>query len=135
MNEAGDGDSTSGRVYLPAEHWRALLEALQQANRAPPDQAEALRAVVDFLDAVPAVRESDITLPLHQRLAALPDLLCLGARYNRLQDRLATINDAEVPQADERKRCAAALTAHIDFHDGDELTLRAGRTNINSCFR
>jgi hypothetical protein len=44
----------AGRVYLPAERWRVLLKALQQATRAPADQVQALRALVDFVDAIPA---------------------------------------------------------------------------------
>lgn len=122
MDEAGVGNSTSDRIYLPAERWRALLDALQQANRSPPDQAQALRAVIGFLDAVPAVRESGITGPLHQVLASLPDLVRLGACWNQLtSELLATVgNDATMAET-----ACAQLRAMLTFANsvaGGEIT-------------
>jgi hypothetical protein len=101
-----DGNSTTSasdpaaaaipdRVYLPAERWRALLHGLQAANGAPPDQAMALRTVIEFLDAAPPVSESGITRPLHQLLAALPDLLRLVSCWNTLAAELSAPSGAD----------------------------------------
>jgi hypothetical protein len=92
ITETDNNDTTAAiveRVYLPAVQWDGLLRALQHASKTPCDQAAALRGVVDFLDAVPAVREAGITHPLHQLLAALPYLLRLASRFNELLAELA----------------------------------------------
>jgi hypothetical protein len=111
MNEAVLETTTpAGRVYLPAERWRVLLEALQQASRAPADQVKALRAaVVDFLDAIPAVIASGVTRPLHQLLAAL--LLRLAACWNQLTEELAT-GESEAIMAEA---ACAQLRAMLKF--------------------
>jgi hypothetical protein len=89
----------SDRVYLSTERWQTFLQALQHASQAPCDQAAALRGVVEFLDAVPAVREAGITHPLHQLLAALPDLLRLAACWNQLTAELLASVESDVTMA------------------------------------
>ena len=80
------------RVYMPAPLWRALLESLKAANlKCPADMSaseDALRAVTEFLVAIPAVRDSGVVAPLEGLLAALPDLLRVGVRFNQLLDEL-----------------------------------------------
>jgi hypothetical protein len=97
MNGAGDDDNPGPRVYIPAAFWRSLLERLATANvkLAEPDLAgaeaseDAARAVTEFLEAIPAVRESGITRPLQDLLAALPGLVRVADRTNNLLVELA----------------------------------------------
>jgi hypothetical protein len=100
MNGADKQDSTGLRVYILATQWCDLLQRLRAANLkcdAPPladlsASENALRSVNEFLEAVPAIRESRVIRPLQGLLAALPDLLRLAVRFNQLVDELIEAN-------------------------------------------
>lgn len=139
MDEASPIDNTSAPdqsatanvelVYLPAERCRVLLEALQAASASPSDQVAALRSVINFLDADPAVRASGTTHPLRQLLAALPDLLRIAAGWNDVIEKLAAA-DAGLDDraADAPMVRGEALREVIAFFDADDAVLRHGVT-------
>lgn len=118
-----------GHVYLPAARVLSLLQSLQRANQPPHDQAAALRSVVDFLDADPAIRESGITQPLHQLLAALPNLLRIAASRNDVIEKLASAHEKlDDPGADAQMVRGEALREVIAYFDTDDAVLRHGLT-------
>jgi hypothetical protein len=121
MNGTGDDDSTGPRVYVPPALWRELLECLKAANLkcdapSPADMAaseDALRAVIAFLGAVPAVRESGVIRPLEGLLAALPDLLGLAVRFKEL---LAELEEADGnPSATALEKGGTQLSMLVRF--------------------
>src|SRR5215472_3713898 len=91
MNGADKQDSTGLQVYIPAAPWRDLLQRLRAANLqrdAPPPadlsaSKDALRAIIECLEVVPAIRESGVIRSLQGLLAALPGLLQLAARNSQ----------------------------------------------------
>jgi hypothetical protein len=98
-----------------------LLEALQQASRAPADQVQALRAVTEFLDSVPAVIASGVTRPLHQLVLALPDLLRLAACWNQLTEELAT-GESDATMAETACTQLRAMLKFANSVAGEQIT-------------
>lgn len=102
-----------GHVYLPAA--RVLSPSCSPCNgQTNPRTIERQhRGVVDFLDAVPAIRESGITQPLHQLLAALPDLLLrLASCWNQLTAELLRIGRERCDHGGDRPvRCCGCVAS------------------------
>lgn len=125
----GKTNTPTEHVYLPAARVLGLLEALQRASHPPHNQAEAVAGVVNFLDADPAIRASGITGPLHQLLAALPDLLRIAASRNEIVEKLAVANSKlDDPAADAQMVRGEALREVIAYFDADDAVLGHGVT-------
>lgn len=100
MNGTVDDDSIGLRVYVAAASCRELLERLKAASvkcdlEPPldlPASEDALRAVTEFLETIPAIRETGVSRPLRGLLEALPHLLRLAVRFNQCLDDLSNAN-------------------------------------------